>query len=221
MINEFDLSKTVAVVLRYDEPGWTEEAIRCCNLAGIDVEIAERHGVGNMSRAFNDAVYRIFKDNYYVYHKYLLWVTNVTFEPELVSKLIHELKANGKAAAIHPAHKSDHPHLHPGKPVSEVPFIELTCTLFNIEALEEIGDMDINMPYWGMDLDWSWRAKEQGYVVLNHPDEVKHTYLRHMKAKHPVSAFREQLRKHYDSQTVGALEIKYGKNWRQKLWPAT
>ena len=225
-----------AIVLKYEEPGWTEQTIACCEAAGITkIVIADRDGVGNMSKAFNACAFRVLeqyypgpsKRFYFVKHAYdvepgerpFIWfLTNVTFTPDVPLALMAAF--DDKTAAVHPCHDSDHAHLKTcGHTPQEVPFIEFTAPMFRTEALEKIGGAEEAMPYWGMDLDWSYRAKQAGYNLKVSLARVQHVYLRHQKAKHPISTFREQLRAYHHKLTEEALVQKYGPKWEQTLWP--
>ena len=205
-----------AIVLKYEEPGWTEQTIACCEAAGITkIVIADRDGVGNMSKAFNRAAIEIYKARL---PKFIWFLTNVTFTPDVPLALMAAF--DDKTAAVHPCHDSDHAHLKTcGHTPQEVPFIEFTAPMFRTEALEKIGGAEEAMPYWGMDLDWSYRAKQAGYNLKVSLARVQHVYLRHQKAKHPISTFREQLRAYHHKLTEEALVQKYGPKWEQTLWP--
>ena len=221
--------KIATIILKYDEPGWTEQTYNSLPEQLKTTEFftyADRHGVGNMSKAFNVA-YLELKSRYNMYYhgsiadhyKAVFWATNVTFDQELPEQMYNLLMSDDNIAAVHAAHHSDHAHLQPGREAQEVPFVELTCAMFRTEVFRKIGLMDEDMPYWGMDLDWSYRARQAGYKLYSHPGEVKHTYLRHIKHKHPISRIREQLRQHYDLSTQQALVKKYGNEWRKIVWP--
>jgi hypothetical protein len=204
-----------AVVLRYEEPGWTEQTLACCAAAGITkIIVAERDGVGNMSRALNGALFcrGAFTT------KYIWFLTNVTFTPDTPLALMAAF--DPYTAAVHPCHKSDHPHLQTcGETPKEVPFVEFTAPMFRALHLWLIEGADEGMPYWGMDLDWSFRAKEAGYNLKVSPARVEHTYLRNMAQKHPITKIRELMRKHWYNPTTQRLISKHGPDWAKKLWP--
>lgn len=204
-----------AVVLRYEEPGWTEQTLACCHAAGITkIVIAERDGVGNMSRALNTAIQYTGAMQY----KYIWFLTNVTFTPDVPLALMAAF--DPFTACVHPCHDSDHVHLQKcGHTPEQVPFVEFTAPMFRALHLWLLDGADESMPYWGMDLDWSYRAKQAGYNLKVSPVRVEHVYLRHQKNKYPISALREQLRKMYDGSTTQRLIDKYGADWRAKLWP--
>jgi hypothetical protein len=204
-----------AIVLKYEEPGWTEQTIACCEAAGITkIVIADRDGVGNMSKAFNRAV----KSAGVFDSKYIWFLTNVTFTPDVPLALMAAF--DPFTACVHPCHDSDHAHLKVcGHTPQEVPFVEFTAPMFRALHLWLLGDADETMPYWGMDLDWSYRAKQAGYNLKVSLARVQHVYLRHQKSKHPISTFREQLRAYHHSHTEAALVQKYGPKWEQILWP--
>ena len=205
-----------AIVLKYEEPGWTEQTVQCCEAAGITkIVIADRDGVGNMSKAFNRGALEVYKTGL---PQFVWLLTNVTFTPDVPLALMAAF--DDKTAAVHPCHDSDHAHLKTcGHTPQEVPFIEFTAPMFRTEALEKIGGADEHMPYWGMDLDWSYRAKQAGHNLKVSLARVQHVYLRHQKSKHPISTFREQLRAYHHSHTEAALVQKYGPKWEQILWP--
>jgi hypothetical protein len=204
-----------AIVLKYEEPGWTEQTIACCEAAGITkIVIADRDGVGNMSKAFNRAV----KSAGVFDSKYIWFLTNVTFTPEVPLALMAAF--DPLTACVHPCHDSDHAHLKTcGHTPEQVPFVEFTAPMFRTLHLWLLGDADEAMPYWGMDLDWSYRATQAGYNLKVSPARVQHVYLRHQQQKHPISTFREQLRAYHHKHTEAALVQKYGPKWEQILWP--
>lgn len=212
--------KIACIVLRYEEPGWTDETLKCIPSSHRkNVFFADRHGVGNMSKAFNEACVQAFRDSIYSMPEAIFWSTNVTFDPGVIDRMYELLFSDSRIAAVHAMHDSDHAHLHPGNTPGEIPFIELTCAMFKVDALGEIGGMDELMPYWGMDLDWSHRAKQAGWKLFRGPDAVSHTYLRNIKNKHPISKIREELRAYHHNLTIQRLTEIYGANWKQILWP--
>lgn len=204
-----------AIVLKYEEPGWTEQTIACCEAAGITkIVIAERDGVGNMSRALNAALRYTGAFNY----KYIWFLTNVTFTPDVPMAMMAAF--DPMTACVHPCHDSDHAHLQKcGHTPEQVPFVEFTAPMFRALHLWLLEGADESMPYWGMDLDWSYRAKQAGYNLKVLPVRVQHVYLRHQKQKYPISTFREQLRAYHHSHTEAALVRKYGPDWAKTLWP--
>jgi hypothetical protein len=115
-----------AIVLKYEEPGWTEQTIACCEAAGITkIVIADRDGVGNMSKAFNRAV----KSAGVFDSKYIWFLTNVTFTPDVPLALMAAF--DPFTACVHPCHDSDHAHLKVcGHTPQEVPFVEFTAPMF-------------------------------------------------------------------------------------------
>lgn len=239
------VNEILAIVLKYEEPGWTEQTIECCRAAGITkIVIADRDGVGNMSKALNRAgfasatvrfeetsVRGFIQDicqpaaaiqdsrftKYSVFAEYIWFVTNVTFEPQVPQQLIDAFEVN--TAAVHPVHDSDHKHLRECSEVQNVPFVEFTAPMFSTRAAALIGGADEDMPYWGMDLDWSYRAIQKGFNLRVSPAAVNHVYLRHMKKKEPITEIRERMRMLHHSATEKALIAKYGIDWNQKLWP--
>jgi hypothetical protein len=216
--------RIIPIVLYYEEPGYFDSTMKCLTASGLnrDTIIVTREGVGSMSKAFNEGVLKAGGE--FSSSDYLLWITNVSFDPKLPFQMLSQMQADNKIAAIHATHKSDHIHLQ-SKAYKEIPFIELTMAMFSGVALNDVGGMDEQMPYWGMDLDWSYRARQKQYkLAVSGTPEVTHTYLRHStrnnpRMVHPISILRERLRALRDAQTLQALTKKYGTNWKQKLWP--
>jgi len=209
-----------AVILRYEEPGWTDETIRCARAAGIQkIVFADREGVGCMSTAFNEAIFTTTGTirSALVDFKYIWWLTNVTFDIDVPGTIAQAFEDD--IACVHPCHASDHLHLQNTRHAAMVPFIELTAPMFSTRLLRQVGQMDEAMWGWGMDLDWSYRAKQLGYGLMVSPARVDHVYLRHIQGKHPVSVERERLRTLHSPATTQALADKWGPDWQKKLWP--
>lgn len=213
----YNPDEITAVVLRYEEPNWTDATLQSLFHSGIkNIRFANRDGVGNMSRAFNEAIFDSFGD-IKIKTKYVWWLTNVTFTPDVPERLTACFEGN--VAAVHPAHKSDHSHLVHAQAGENIPFIELTAPMFESKALDRVGRMDEQMPYWGMDLDWSHRAANMGYKLRASSAGVDHEYLRLRKKEYPITRIREELRKLYDGSTTARLSEKYGPEWRKIVWP--
>ena len=176
-----------------------------------------RGGVGSMSAAFNRGMRHIAPDI-----KYTWMITNVTFDPAMFLHLVDVMEQNPKCAAIHPSFISDHPHIRPTgrSEVREVPYIEWTAPMVRMEAWAEIGQLDEEMPYWGMDLDWSYRAKLTGWKLLvSDVYALNHTYLRACSGEHEVTRRRRVERAKYDVSTEKRLHGKWGDDWMRLLWP--
>ncbi len=209
------------IVLRYQETGWTEKTVTCLIAAGFeesDIVYADREGVGNMSKAFNDA----FKSAglHYESEKSFAWfLTNVSFEPEMPHSLLQLLK-NTCCAAVHPAFDSDHPHIRNSYGINrDAPFIEWTAPMVWVPAFCKIH-LDEQMPYWGMDLDWSYRIQEAGHsLAIDGRHRLGHAYLRMNDQKEPITIERERIRKTFDASTEHRLIEKHGVDWMAKLWP--
>lgn len=221
------------IVLRYHETGWTEKTVACLLAAGFeesDIVYADRGGVGNMSKAFNVAFFASLKkvehESPYEIHatptKPFTWfLTNVTFPEQMPICLLELIKSDFQIAAVHPAFDSDHPHIKNAHGISrEVPFIEWTAPLVRSDIFFQCL-LDDKMPYWGMDLDWSYRIHEfAGYTVaVDGRHRLNHTYLRLNDQKEPVTLERERIRKTFDKATELRLIEKHGPDWLAKLWP--
>lgn len=205
-----------AIQLEYLETGWTARTFDCLQADNVaTMHKATREGVGSMSAAFNREAAKILKSK--KSPAFIWFVTNVNFDPGTAQALLDAFDEN--TAAVHPMMPgSDHPHIRKPKGVQEVPFVEWTAPMIRVEALREIGVLDEDMPYVGMDLDWSHRAREAGWNLKSTDRAtVRHTYLRH-NAPEPISKLREQLRALYNHQTNEKLVKKYGANWKALLW---
>lgn len=209
---------TVTVlVMQYLEPSWTELTLEC--LAGqtypCSTMVVSRVGIGGLSSAFNAAMSRVTTE--YVWH-----VTNVEFPDNTVERLVETMRHLTNAAAVHPVFDSDHPHLQPSdrRTIRPVPFVEWTAPFVRVSAWDCIGPLDDDLPYWGMDLDWSARARQAGYTLHAVQEApINHTYLRHTSDTWAVSVERKYRRALFDASTEARLVMKYGPNWLSELWP--
>ncbi len=151
------------------------------------------------------------------------WVwhlTNVGFANDSLDKMM-EL-AGESVAAIHPVFSSDHSHLNAVK-VKEsgsIPFVEWTAPLINLTAWRRIGELDNALGYWGMDLDWSARAKLCGYdLQVCKEVELDHVYLcKKDRAEHPVTGARRIARANANKETEDRLIALWGEDWMSKIW---
>lgn len=207
------------VVLKYEEKGVTEATLRSLSGAGFcdaDWIFADRDGVGSMSKAFNRAI-RIHELEYEVEEKYIWFITNVTFPPNLPASLFEALESNQKAAAVHPAFNSSHGFINTAKSVTPAHFIEWTAPMVRYSAWEELGELDENMPYVHFDLDWSALAKGEGWqLLIDGRFRLDHTYL-HIQQPERISQIRAELRSMAHEKSLAALVDKWGHNWRQEL----
>jgi GT2 family glycosyltransferase len=173
------------------------------------IRFADRGGVGSMAKAFNDSLKALPP------YKYIWWITNIEFDKPVIDDMLEIMESDPKIAAVHPRFKSDHPHIRFGK--GEAPFIEFTAPLIRTEALDNVGLLDEQMPYWGFDFDWSYRARSNGWKLWVGNKEIDHAYLRHIHRAHNVSVSRNIIRSHYDQQTIDRLVEKYGPGWKSIL----
>ena len=218
-----EAGKVVALVLGYKEPGWTGKTVECAmdtpEIGGV-FTILRENGVGGMAHVFNIGM-ELF--NGYAIENGIGWVwhlTNVRFDPAMLSHLLEH--ADETTAAIHPRFRSDHPHMcESTQDGRQVPFVEWTAPLINLQAWKKVGLLDTDMPYWGFDLDWSYRAREAGYSLkVCCSCSLEHTYLRDTdKAEHPITTERRKVRKLFDKSTERRLADKWGPDWLQRLWP--
>lgn len=213
------MSTSLAIIaLEYLEPDYVQ-TLRClaaCQEQGIDVFFAKRDGVGNMSRAFNEAFTRHVAGRYD-----LVWfVTNVVFRAEGVPwGLARCLIDDPEMAAVHPCcPTSDHDHLRPGndRSVTYVPFVELMAPMFRTSAFEAVM-FEEELWYWYMDLVISHRLRKAGWRLgCFHSWKVEHTYLRNA-APHPITLVRKELREIMREPGQRWLTRTYGPDWRRAL----
>ena len=207
------------ISLKYEEPYYLE-TLNCLERTKHDIVFADRQGVGNMSTAFNKAFLEAEAELHY---KNVWFVTNIQFEVRVPELLLMELNSSRfqheKISAIHPTFNSDHKHLrqYAGKTIGKIPFIEFTAPMINSKVYKE-HLLDEELPYWGMDLDFSFRVKESGYNLGVHfGARIEHTYIRFNKELNSFTEKRKQLRAASDESTIKRLIQKYGNDWRKKL----
>lgn len=162
-------------------------------------------GYGSLAEVINRAMSEATAD--------LVWViTNITFTPNIPEALARNI---GDAHIIHPAFKSDHPHMNIGSQVQQVPFVEFTAAMIDRKAF--MG-LDENMPYIGHDLDYGYRChKAELKILVDYELRIGHQYIR--KAKfHPIREKRKEMRKRANEPTKRALIAKYGEEWAGIDW---
>ena len=57
------MAKILIIALEYLEPEW-KQTLDCIEATGLPYVIVSRDGVGNMSRAYNSAIYRYKLEDY-------------------------------------------------------------------------------------------------------------------------------------------------------------
>lgn len=209
------MSNLTILSIKYEEFTWLKTR-ECIEATGLPVVFVDRNpkGCGSLSEAIN----RGMKE---VKTPYVFLVTNIEFKPHVPNTLLKSILENPDYIAICPVYNSDHRHLQPSSylyqsELKEVPFIEFTAGIFESEWLCEFP-LDEDMPYVGMDLDWSYQARKMGYKLGSLKScEIEHTYIRKMNGL-PITKKRLKLRKQADAGTIAKLEMKYGKEWRHVL----
>lgn len=208
-------NEILIIALEYLEPEF--EATRACIKAtGLPVCWANRDGVGNMSRAFNDA----FKwtGSAGSLPKYVWFVTNVIFDKDVPFKL-REAMDSYDLAAVHPAmQSSDHPFQKPNGTdhVCTSGFIELTAPMYLAEEFMKYYFCE-QTPYWFMDLIIGHQFSKNNLLMgVHHGTQVKHKYLRDSRP-HKISMIRRQLREYFHKPSVNYMIQHYGRDWEQKL----
>lgn len=207
------MNRLVIISLKYLEP-YYENTLKCLQEIPYPILFADRDGVGNMSRAFNEVFERMPFNVEYVW-----FITNVTFTTDVPEKLMQVLDSDPNIAAVHPAMAtSDHRHLWPGE-TRDVPFIEFTAPMFRAADFARFM-LDENTPYYYMDLIISHQLKQEGKRLVCVGDaEVQHTYLRNERKQHPITNIRKQLRDYHTPISKRYMEQTFGADWQTKLWP--
>lgn len=216
-----DLTDRVLIVaVRYLEPEWekTYEPLLKLEERGITVQYVHRHpkGFGSLAEALNRGFNKGNGKNY----DYIWFVTNIAFDEDLIDRLVQAMDKT-KYAAIHPCFNSDHEHIRPVEKggIKEAAFVEFTCPIVRADVFTQYK-LDEQMPYWGHDLDWSYRVRKGGYELgILHGVEIGHTYIRHSDRTNPHTLRRFKMRKAYNAQTSNALKRKYGEDWRGVMYP--
>lgn len=208
------MPKLIILSIVYEEPEW-QDTKKCIEDTKLPVHYVRRKpaGYGSLTEAINRGVREIESYDY-------VWiVTNVIFEPELPKRLLRSITGY---SGIHPAFHSDHKHQVPdgSGEVKDAPFIEFTAPLIRLDALNEFP-LDEMMPYWGQDLDFSYRVwKAGGKLGVDHGATIGHTYIRNKKLL-PITSKRLMARKMTNLQTQNQLRRKYGNEWRSVVFPKT
>lgn len=207
------MNRLVIISLKYLEP-YYENTLKCLQETPYPILFADRDGVGNISRAFNETFQRMPFNVEYIW-----FITNVTFTPDVPEKLMQVLDSDPNIAAVHPAMAtSDHRHLWPGE-TRDVPFIEFTAPMFRAADFARFM-LDENTPYYYMDLIISHQLKQEGKRLVCVGDaEVQHTYLRNERKQHPITNIRKQLRDYHTPISKRYMEQTFGADWQTKLWP--
>lgn len=229
------MQKVLIIALKYQEETYSQTLNSINALTEHNVEFklvfADRDGVGNYSRAFNEAFKR-----YDLSHRgvdifntgieridYVWLVSNVTFTCKSFLCLIETMKnAESNFCAIHPVmDTSDHVHQH----YTETPlhliecpknsyYIEMTAPLIRYSVFKNYM-LDEKLPYWYMDLDWSYRVRQAGLRLgVCNIAQVNHVYLRNNKREF-ISKIRDRLRIHHKPAMVNHMVSKYGLNWKR------
>lgn len=208
----------VIIALEYLEPEYTQ-TIECLKRFNVPVIWAKRDGIGNLSRAFNEAFLYKLKGNpsFSTLPRYIWFTTNITCDDKLLPNLVKGMESSG-FAAIHPAFDSVHRHIIPDGSghVKEAPFIEFTAPIFRAEVFEKYY-LDEDLWYWWMDTDISYRMKRDGYKMgVHHGACLTHSYLA-ADDHNEISKIRYDLREIMNREGERKMEAIYGFDWKEKL----
>ena len=134
-------------------------------------------GLG-LTGAFNESVRRSLDERDWALHWLL---TNDVRLPnhETLPYLVNCFSEMTHVGAAQPAMPSFHEILWPdrSKTVVDVPFLEWTAPILSTYALLKVGFPDEELRFVGMDLDWSYRARQAGFrLLVDHRAPVDHPY---------------------------------------------
>lgn len=217
------MNDVLIIALRYDEPEW-RQTFNCLVKCGVPIVIADRGGVGNMAKAYNEAFDKAMNSDWAEKKfKYVWFVSNIVFDPKILPVMVNRMNS-GEYAALHPTFASDHKHIQPLKEgneffhgVKEVSFVEFTAPLVRTDVFAH-NFLDEDMPYVGHDLDWGFRVRSEGHKIgVYHGCHVEHVYIRNNPNGHEVTKIRKALRKSWEKPTTEKLIGKYGQDWREVL----
>lgn len=213
-------NRVAVVALHYREPYYSD-TVSCLKAQPYEVTVTERHrGVGSLSWAMNRGFSKVAERDGSL-PEFVWFVTDVTFDPEVPTRLAAALDADPDLAALHPAHQSDHHHHRPdgSGEVKSVPYLEFTAPMWRSEAFRRCGMLDLDHWYWYQDLVISKSARDLGYsLAVHHGAKVGHVYHRADTSPHPVTRQRYDMRRYRDPVEQKILERKFGLNWRDVLW---
>jgi hypothetical protein len=209
-------AKTVIVAVRYLEDSWkhTQTALE---KSGAPIVYVDRDpaGIGSLAQAIN----RGFEEAKLLYDfEYVWFVTNVHVPDGTLRCLEVDIEAFG-FAALHPEFDSDHDFCRPGLVglVANVPFLEFTALMVRRDVFEKFP-LDETMPFWGHDLDWGYRVRNElkGVLAVSHRCSVGHVYLRNSVPEPDSVTYRRSWRRKLSNQPTRArLVEKYGPAWKQ------
>lgn len=209
----------VIIALEYLEPEFTQ-TIQCLKKFNVPIIWAKRDGVGNMSRAFNEAfLYKLKGDpSFSTLPRYVWFTTNIVCDELLLPNLVKGMESTG-FAAIHPAFDSVHRLIQPDGSgiIKMVPFIEFTAPIFRTDVFEKYY-LDEDLWYWYMDLEISYRLRRDGYKMgVHHGACLMHRYLEE-KDQHEISKIRYNMRTVMNKEGEHKLKTIYGPNWKSKMF---
>jgi hypothetical protein len=180
------------VAIIYQEEYWKETELLLAQTTD-PVYLVDRKGVGSMSEAYNTGFKEAMNDANY---EWIWFVSNITFKPKDWQNLKNLSKTMTGYAAINPVYNSDHAHLRPGYSnysVYDVPFVEFTAPLVRASVFQD-NPLDEMLPYWGQDLDWSYRVRQNGWKLAACSEmELGHDYIRD-SAPNKITEQRKKLR---------------------------
>jgi hypothetical protein len=231
--NSFFMRNDIVIIaLKYEEPEY-QETIKCIEATGLPVIWANRDGVGNYSRAFNEAFKHgvVWMPNALdafmipIDFKYTWMISNITFAPDIPFKLAEVLDKMTNVSAVHPAmpgsdHRHQWPNIDPCPTI--VPFIEWTAPMVRTDAFRSVK-LNEELAYYYMDLDWCYRISrvhKLGNVAVAHHAVIGHTYLRSAR-QHLVSKIRSQLRDWWTPRSQREMARIYGPGWKKDNWVET
>lgn len=221
--------KVAALILHYECTDLTREAVRCVTLGGgCDVFVVDNGSSSPYKPAQRETVLRLDANHLVTggfnkgmgllagkgYDAYWQLNNDITFQGDVLGSLVSRLEAIPTAAVVSPAIVGNH-HLQMrprrDEALCRVAWLDWVAPLVRASAWASVGPFDTNLPGYGMDMDWCWRAVLKGWLAL-----VDHGVV----IEHLSGATRKRTGGHGIDRgeiMTAVLKGKWGDDWQAKL----
>lgn len=146
------------------------------------------------------------------------YTNDVTCTPGVLASLLKRLSDIPNLAAVQPSMPSWHAHLNPRREpgCEEAIYLEWAAVLVSMAAWEDVGPLDVGFNFFSMDIDWSSRARQDGWkVAVDYSVRCGHPW----RGTHNVTKFDIGSQAHKE-HIYGSL--KYGReDWQDFLMGRT
>jgi GT2 family glycosyltransferase len=105
-----------------------------------------------------------------------------------------------------------------GRGIKAMHWVEWQAPLILSSAWQKVGSLDENFPFWGMEMDWCYRARQVKYqILIDYSVVIQHEHDTTFNA-HP------EMKKEFNLEKLNELFFKgmrkkWGAGWYSKLWP--